>query len=912
MVNLSSGLTGLSLLSGTDAFSAFSSSTLGIESRAVRLAKAAFTTKATTPPWKEAMPSTSEAVQMTIIKAMASIIDKPKTGTGALPDDVQTSFIAFKALDRLRLLAQGAAKTGTSEAQRASLDKSFQKGLSDLQTFLGTAPSDALKLSFHQPLRHTESVPMTPTIPGKTVGAGLVANRTDPLPGLTGNEVFQIRLSKTAGNDMVTVDLSTTPQPPTIDSVTAAINAAIASVPMRDTSGNIVLNPDGSVQKRYSSTFAAERTTIPSATAGGTPTYKWGMALNGVGSEHVAIDQVGGQDSIVVATAQTALDSPSSVRMMRFDDPTGAMAQKTLATIASVDREATERAAMTPPTKNLAGVTAAAPTIYAETRAQAIATDAEGFSYVVGTAEGDMGSNRLAGEADLFLTKVDSEGKTVWQRTMGVGGSAEGAAISIGADGKITVAGTVRGELDGTDHRDSDMLVARFDADGDEQFTTVIRNSGDDVASAVAVGADGSIYVGGKTGAGSSDGFLSRLDASGRLQERRVIDSGGSEKIVSLAISGDGQLLALTNETGIAKVRKIDATALATDLGSIDLGTADARAIAVDTDGSIAVGGARATGASRDGFVARIDAGLGAAAFTDLATGADDQVDSLAFMNGQLYAGGRTAGDLGGTRKGAVDGFVARIDAAGAIARIDQFGQAALRTEPVRIAASVGGASKTGALGFGRGTINPAVSARLEAQTSLRAGDEFSLRVNDGTVRKIVIADNETLATLADKVRKITGNKATVTTPRMGGGNVFKIEAKAGESVELIAGHAGRDALAKLGIEPVRISTPPPTDPNAPKVRPGGTFGLNLTEALSIGTATDAATALSRIKSALSTTQTGYRSLYWDDLKAAQTDGTLMRAGGSDAGTARIQAQMAQYQAALTRLQSGASPTLGF
>ena len=51
------------------------------------------------------------------------------------------------------------------------------------------------------------------------------------------------------------------------------------------------------------------------------------------------------------------------------------------------------------------------------------------------------------------------------------------------------------------------------------------------------------------------------------------------------------------------------------------------------------------------------------------------------------------------------------------------------------------------------------------------------------------------------------------------------------------------------------------------KIDFSGTFGLNLTEALSLGSAADAATALGRIKSAISTAQTSYRSLYWDDMK---------------------------------------------
>ncbi len=80
----------------------------------------------------------------------------------------------------------------------------------------------------------------------------------------------------------------------------------------------------------------------------------------------------------------------------------------------------------------------------------------------------------------------------------------------------------------------------------------------------------------------------------------------------------------------------------------------------------------------------------------------------------------------------------------------------------------------------------------------------------------------------------------------------------------------------------------------------GGNFGLALDDALNLNTAQRARQSRSeKVKSALSMTQTAYRSLYWDAGKAALIDG----AGGS--GSAYQQAQLANYQAALDRLTSG-------
>jgi hypothetical protein len=196
------------------------------------------------------------------------------------------------------------------------------------------------------------------------------------------------------------------------------------------------------------------------------------------------------------------------------------------------------------------------------------------------------------------------------------------------------------------------------------------------------------------------------------------------------------------------------------------------------------------------------------------------------------------------------------------------------------------------------------------AQTSLRAGDEFSIKVGDGAVRKLTITADDTLTTLASRIRGITGVNATVSTPKSsdGSGTVLRIEPKPGQTIEFIAGADGKDALAKLGLPEARVTVPATTTSSTPKVTPGGRYGLGLSEGLDITSASDAAIALAHIKSAISFTQTGYRSLYWDDTKAALVNGTSASSGG----TSIEQAQLANYQAALDRLSSGPSTTIGF
>lgn len=904
-VNLSSGLAALSMLSNTNSYADFGTPAAP-ESLAVRKAKAQFTLAPTTPPWKQPAAKTPEASRISAIKQLSTIIDTTATSPTAGSRDVQTAFTTYKALDKLMLLATTASRTTTPEGERASLQAAFGKGLTDLQAFLGKAGSDKVELSFGLPTRRAETVPIKASDPVKFTGKGIVDTRDAALP-LDGTEVFRISLDKPGASDTLTIDMSTVALPATLDKLATAINDAITSIKLRNPDGSVVLDDNGNPIPRWLVNF------VPDKSSG-----KWGMSVAAPnGAERVSIDQVGAPDALVVASGQTAPGAVPVTQIMRFDDAAGGMTRTSLGTIAATDQAATARAKLTA-TKpvTVAGTTPppAAGPVQAATTTQAITTDAAGFSYLVGTTAGDFQSNRSGGSEDLFITKMDSEGSVVWQRSLGASAGAKGAAIAVAANGDVTVAGTVSGSFDGNG-ADGDMLVARFSATGDERFATVIPSAGSDTASALALGADGTIFVGGKTATGGGDAFIARLDSTGKLQERRTIDSGGSDSLKALAVGGDGNLLALTNSNGVAQLRRLSAGALGTELGSLSLGQADARALAVASDGSVAVAGAttaalngaqaNAMGSGRDGFVTRIDSALGGATTSYIATSADDQVDSVTFMNGSLFAGGRTAGAIEGNRTGTVDGFVARLDAAtGDIQDVTQFGQQGRSAEPVRIAASAGGDTVLGALGLRRGELNPESSVKLVAQTSLRPGDEFSLRVQGGTVRKLVIGADDTLTSLADRIRSLTGSRAVVATAKVSDSTVLRIDAKAGSSIELIAGPDGKDALAKLGIDPMRLSVPPTTTGKGPNVRPGGNFGLALTEALNISTPKDAAATLNVLKNAISTTQTAYRSLYWDTGKENLVNG----ASGLNKGmTPAQEAQLASYKSALARL----TPTSG-
>lgn len=896
-ISLNNGLIGLSVLGGSTAYSSYLSTAASTESPAVIAAKKAFTTPATTPPWQDTTEATgSTSAQVAAIKRLATIIEA--NSDSALEDlpDVQTAFTAYKALENLRILAEAGTSKTISATERASLQKSFAKGLSQLQSWLGTADTDLLTLAFGNTTSSTRTLGVEARYATSAmVGAGVSKTRAAPIEGLTGSEVLQVTLTRGASSEVVTVDLAQTTQPPTLDSVAAVLNAAIGARPALDAQGNPVLGKDGEPTSQWKSNFTVEKND-----------GKWGLVFNPSGVEKVALDQVGAGDALMVASGVTGPSAPTSADVYRIEDLEGSLTWERLSRLNGVDTAATaraEKAATDDETKPDY-------TVFADSAANGIVTDAQGYSYIVGTTDGDLGAQLGDGADDLFLSKVDSEGKVVWQRSLGAAGSAKGAAVGIAPNGEIVVAGTVSGAFNGSDDTQTDLVVTRFSGTGEELSSTAIRQVGNETASAVAVGNDGSIYVAGRASSGGGDAVIVRLDAAGKLAERRTIDSGGSDSITALAIDQDGNLLALTNESGTATLRRIGAGALTQDLGSVALGSASARGIAVSESGQIAVIGAtsgalngpqvNSPAGGQDAFVTLIDPDLTLTATSYIGTGASDQADSVAFQGGALYVGGRTAGTLGGEKQGKVDGFVARIDpASGSVQTVSQWGRKSSTVEPVRLTAVTGGATALGALGLHRGTLNQQTTGDLVDETSLRVGDSFKITVDGGTARSVTIEDGETMVSLAQKIRKITGADATITTPFSDGASSLKIEVKSGHTLELVAGPDGRDALGKLGLDPVRLVPPKAVAAkNDPKVTPGGRYNLGLSDALTLLDAKTAATALKQIKSAVSMTQSAYRSLYWDSAKAALADGTISTGGGS----AYQKAQLANYQAALSRL----------
>lgn len=90
-----------------------------------------------------------------------------------------------------------------------------------------------------------------------------------------------------------------------------------------------------------------------------------------------------------------------------------------------------------------------------------ITIDGQGYVYVVGYAKGNLFGAHL-GDADVVLGKFDAQGNMLWGKQWGTTKKEVGTAIAVDGQGNIFVAGDVEGDLYGTNAGQLDIFVAKF------------------------------------------------------------------------------------------------------------------------------------------------------------------------------------------------------------------------------------------------------------------------------------------------------------------------------------------------------------------------------------------------------------------------------------------------------------------
>lgn len=929
------------------------------------------------------------------LSAILDLTDSSLDSVSSNPDRFAT-FALYKALDRMKTLAEYASQDSTISSSLERLDTQFQQGFTEIRDFLAEGTTDKLEIFLGNKEYNTETAARQGKNNIEQNLTGIADNATDVISGLTGTEVFTISFTKSGTTEDIQIDLSGMTTSLTLNNVKDYINQQIEAVLLTDESGANVLDSEGNTQAKY-----LTRMDVALMDNG-----KYGLQLDSSLTEQVSFSAAVNESAIYMSGNMSQLDTSfaTTSRLVEFANITGTLTQDKVTSFAATDLAASEIKALTAdttteeldpaiqklrdemrdaaileqqqqdsdPTNDTVVETAAVDedegsitNIYSDTRvnadtvSQKTLVDSKGNMYVVGHTKGSFGNQiNVASDKDVFLTKFDSEGNLQFSRLLGVADSADAYGMALDSNDNIvitgqtndavklqttsdTLAGNLTGDIiDGT----LDTFVAKYDSAGTEVFRYQLDTAGTTQGLSIAIDSANDIYIGGSTSSsfsgstafgGGTDGMLLKLDgSSGTLQSSTLIGDSTSEKISQVAIASDGNLLVAIEDSGIARLKKLDATDPTNELFSIDLGTMGSQGeitgmavngsqvvlsgysyySSIDSSGTATVNGSYA--GNREGFVASFtdnSTSVSADYLTFIGTSNNDKVSGLAINGGKIYVAGSTSGDLNGqTKTGNSDGFVSRLDATtGAIESTTLFGEGLANMDVTSMAFTDKGNSVLGTLGIPQGTVKFDQTLNLETQTSIRAGDHFYIAIDGGTRTKIEINAGDDYTDIARRMRIAGFGKFTVEVTSTSEGDKLKIstlDPKGSPTLDLIAGSDGQDALEKMGLPAGRLLSKNDVfdidedDDDTPKGPEdvGGTFGLKLEGALHIKDKTTAKYVLGLLDTAITTIQRAERSLTYNPLAELLKQNAL----NNEAPPERITAQIANYQSALARLQS--------
>jgi hypothetical protein len=523
---------------------------------------------------------------------------------------------------------------------------------------------------------------------------------------------------------------------------------------------------------------------------------------------------------------------------------------------------------------------------------------------------------------------------------LGASDEASGYAISIADDGRVAVAGSVTGALEPgarvVDANLSDSFVTVFDAAGEELWTQRRGARAADEATAVSFGADGRVYVAGRSrsampgasGLGAWDGYLQGFSAT---QAHSLAPfTAAPVSISQFGTSGDDSVKAMTVEGSSIYTAGVESGRVvvrhyvpggdgAPSLSAVrDLGAAsgDVTGIAV-TAGRVVLTGTtrnpaldiatvnRAHSGSSDAYVAVLEADLSPAAgdrLTYVGGAGDDSVSDMKVHGGKVWITGIADRPVGAAEDDPRQGYLTRLDPlTGAVEWTRTWPGADQQASPLSLAVASGGASVLDRLGLPQGLVSMGDSKALTAATALRPGDRFYVSPAEGSRRRAVTVEaGDTLQTLARKIEQASSGQLRVTVvtdalktgelesqsgARMQRLSIVPREGRAGAI--LTGGETGRDALAALGLSPGIVS---------PKASPGDikTFAMALPESLSLTGADQIKSTVEALRAAVRVVRDAYKALAPGASRPPVTG----------AAPAYLTAQLANYQAALNRLSA--------
>ena len=180
------------------------------------------------------------------------------------------------------------------------------------------------------------------------------------------------------------------------------------------------------------------------------------------------------------------------------------------------------------------------------------------YVYVTGNTKGNLDDNTNNGRDDIFIAKYSIEGTKQWVKLLGSGDNEEGKSIT--TDGTyLYITGDTWGNLDGnTNNGYSDIFIAKYSIEGTKQWVKLLGSIYFDAASDITISPGGDyIYITGDAGGnlddntnnGYSDILIAKYDSNGNNLWVTLLGTGTYDYGSGITISPDGDYIYITGQT---------------------------------------------------------------------------------------------------------------------------------------------------------------------------------------------------------------------------------------------------------------------------------------------------------------------------------------------------------------------------
>lgn len=882
-----------------------------------------------TPPWSASVSSGNAAKAAQSALVQQALAGQPiinlgsaklnvSTKNAAANNDYKSLFALYQGLNTLYHLTTQAQAPGASPSELNQLQQALTSGLSQVSSFLQAKNFDSLTVVQGGLSTSETSAAGVATASTTYVGQTIVlGSSADASPAFAG----PVQFSAT-----VTDDLGA--------SKTVHFNLADLGSQTRSLTNVVKYINDQLTAAGVKTTISTQRT--PGATQTekvggktvklGTSPDQYALVVNSVPGENLAFSAPATADAVYVAQG-SGPNNASGQQLLKFQSTTTQGGTPPAALAQPQDTNVTSGEAWQ---NNLPSTV---------TGVQATAAGPNGSVYVLANINGSTGGQTLTSSSGVALLKYDSAGNIQFAQTLGASVNASGLGLAVSSAGEVAVTGQVTGSLKPGDGRAStaqSAFVNVYDASGDEQWSQSIPAADGAKGNAVAFAADGSVYVAGQTNSpilgasgsiSTSGGFLAGFSATGAQTFVTQYGSTGANSATGVTVNGNHVLVAGV-ENGAAVVRSYQAngSGAGTLTASRNLGYLDGGSVAgiavnngqvvvagTTQNTALAAGTTTSTGASgSNAFVAALDPSLTANTSDSVAyyqNQGSTTVTAVSVSDGNVYIAGQTGPQIK-TTVGSGTSIKTVTGKAGYVAQINpDSGQVGFTTalqgqngiaSPTSIAVANGAASVLDRLGLPQGEIRQSAASKLlTTATSLQAGDSFSVLTTPGEApTKITIQAADTLQTLANRINQASNFKLQAKVDTTATEQKLQITASnPQDSVQLLAGPTGQDALSALGLTAGLVQPKSPSTSSSSTPPPQTAFGLNLSPSLNLTTTTGAKQAGAQIQFAISELQSAYQAIV-----KANTPKSAQAAASSGKVPAAVQAQLANYRAGLARL----------